>query len=500
MNATSIFVSFRAFRGQAILGLLLCLCLNSTAFAIPTEMAMIVQDSTPLRAAPRDSAQQQAVLWQGELVEIRGQRMDYLQVYDYHRERGGFVRASQIRRTALDANDAADLLSVLRFVRDSPGAEALGFGYAAAYLKAAPAEVLRGATGSEVFDALGSMAERLAQRASVGTGVSKNAAIALSSHLEVAARYGIKFTSYERDGRMVICYDGEAYRYVLAGVATPVQRAQAALALTRAECVDPDLGPRDRYLLNEQYAAILDKVEHKDLPDYLKNRVFMRRAGVWSCLAYQQTRNGENALATMNRALAELAGVNAQELPDDDLSAYNDTLMRASASRWAALPASSNSGKSLNIVTASGQPGETCVALVDGKQELLKRCTYSIVWSNSISINREQNALALAVQPMEAWREIWLFRKTAQGWVLHVLPPNASNPELGYIEFAGWIPGGKQMLIAREARSEGKYKRSFEVLELDTATVQQQSSKPELLGALQRWQAAAWKGHTLSVR
>jgi len=164
MNAKSIFMSRRAF------SLLIALCLTGVAFATPTEMAMIVQDSTPLRAAPRDSAQQQAVLWQGELVEIRGQRMDFLQVYDYHRERGGFVRANQIRRTALDANDAADLLSILRFVRDSPGAEALGFGYAAAFLKAAPAEVLRGATGSEVFDALGGMAERLAQRASVGTG------------------------------------------------------------------------------------------------------------------------------------------------------------------------------------------------------------------------------------------------------------------------------------------------------------------------------------------
>lgn len=494
MKAMSIFMSFRSF------SLLVALCLNSTVFAAPTEMAMIVQDSTALRAAPRDSAQQQAVLWQGELVEIRGQRMDYLQVYDYHRERGGFVQANQIRRTALDANEAANLLSVLRFVRDSPGAEALGFGYAAAYLKAAPAEELRCASGSEVFDALGSMADRLAQRASAETSVSKNAALTLSSHLEVAARYGIKFISYERDGRMLMCYDGEAYRYVLAGVATPIQRAQAALALTHAECINPDLGPRDRYQLNEQYAAILDKVDHKNLPDYLKNRIFMRRASVWSRLAYHQTRNGENAITTTNRALTELAGVNTQELPDADLSAYNNTLMLVSANRWAALPAEINSSKSLNIITTSGQPGETCVALGDGKQELLRRCTYSIVWNNSISINREQNALTLAVQPMEAWREIWLFRKTAQGWVLHVLPPNANNPELGYIEFAGWIPGGKQMLIAREARSEGKYKRSFEVLDLDTSTVQQQSSKPELLGALQRWQAAEWKEHTLSVR
>jgi hypothetical protein len=50
-----------------------------------------------LRAAPRDSAQQQAALWQGDLPEIRGQRMDNLQGYDHRRERSAFVKASQRR-------------------------------------------------------------------------------------------------------------------------------------------------------------------------------------------------------------------------------------------------------------------------------------------------------------------------------------------------------------------------------------------------------------------
>jgi hypothetical protein len=45
MNTSSIFKSFRVF------SLLVALCLNSAAFATPTEMAMIVQDSTALRAA-----------------------------------------------------------------------------------------------------------------------------------------------------------------------------------------------------------------------------------------------------------------------------------------------------------------------------------------------------------------------------------------------------------------------------------------------------------------
>ena len=53
--------------------------------------AIVVQDQASLRASPRDSAQQQTVLWQGEVLEVRGERLDYLQVWDHKRERGGFI-------------------------------------------------------------------------------------------------------------------------------------------------------------------------------------------------------------------------------------------------------------------------------------------------------------------------------------------------------------------------------------------------------------------------
>src|SRR5690242_3862915 len=111
--------------------------------------AIVVSDQAPLRAAPRGSARQQAVLWQGETVEVRGERMDYLQVYDYRRERGGFVHASQVRRVKLAAEEAPALLAVVRFVRDTPGAEALGIGFAAAYIQAASPGELRGDPGIE---------------------------------------------------------------------------------------------------------------------------------------------------------------------------------------------------------------------------------------------------------------------------------------------------------------------------------------------------------------
>jgi hypothetical protein len=472
----------------------------------PASMAIVVAEQAALRAAPRDAAQQQAQLAPGELLEVRGERLDYLQVYDHKRERAGFVRASQVRRTTLSAAEAPELLSVIRFLRESPGSEALGLGFTAAYIQAAPAQALRGAEGSEAFDALGTMADRLAHRASFGAGLPKPAQAALVAHLEVATGYGIKFASYEREGRMQICYDGEAFRRVLAMEASqPQQRARAALALTRPECVDPNLKPLERAQLDQWRAEVLDRVDAAALPGYLRNRVQMRRASLWSTLAYERARQGQAADAAAQRALAELAGIAKGELTDIDQAAYNDAAMRTNASRWAALPlATVAAARWPAIVTAPGQPGETCVMLVDAKNDaahpLAKRCTYALVWPQSATLAREGNALALAVQPLEAWRELWVFRKRANGWSVDVLPPAASSPDVGYAEFAGWVPGGRQMLVAREARDGGKFKRDFQVLRLDSLTIERHAGEPKSLQAFQRWQDPAWKRTTVSLR
>jgi hypothetical protein len=473
----------------------------------PSLMAIVVADQAPLRASPRDSAQQQAQLGPGEVLEVRGERLDYLQVYDHKRERAGFVRASQVRRTALSPAEAPELLSVIRFLRETPGSEALGLGFTAAYIQAAPAEALRGADGSEAFDALGTMADRLAHRASFGGALPKPAQAALASHLEVATGYGIKFASYEREGRMQICYDGEAFRRVLAMEASqPQQRVRAALALTRPECVDPNLKPLERARLDEWRAEVLDRADAAALPGYLRNRVQMRRASLWSTLAYERSRQGRaDADTAAQRSLAELAGVSKGDVTDIDQAAYNDTAMRVNASRWAALPfAAAVPARWPAVVTAPGQPGETCVMLVDAKNDaahpLAKRCTYALVWPQSATLNREGNALALAVQPLEAWRELWVFRKRANGWSLDVLPPAASSPDVGYVEFAGWVPGGRQMLVAREARDGGKFKREFQVLRLDSLTVERRAGEARSLQAFQHWQDPAWKRMTVSLR
>ena len=461
-----------------------------------------------MRSGPRDSAKPHAVLWQGEAVEVRGERMDYLQVYDYRRERGGFVRASQVRRLALTPEEAPELLAVVRHLRGTHGAEALGIGFAAAYVQAAPAEMLNGAEGIQALDALGTFAERLAQRASSGAPPSKAAQTVLSAHLDVAARYGVNFITHEREGRVQLCYDGDAFRRVLAMRSNPEQRARAALALTRPECtgsVGNEAKPLERKRVDEWRAEVLDRVEVKELPAYLGNRVLMRRASLWASLAYQRARRGEPADIAARRSITELGGVVKAELTDDDTQAYRNAAMRVNASRWAAIPAQETADqKRPHVVTAAGEPGQTCILLLDAKHDaqrpLIRRCTYGLVWAGSASLNREGNTLALAVQPMDSWSELWIFRKSGNEWTARVLPPATTMPDVGYAEFAGWVPGGAQMLVAREAAGEGKYKRNFELLRLDTLSPVRQASDPAVLGAFQRWQDPAWKQASLSVR
>ena len=483
--------------------------LATTAAAALATVAIVTQDQAALRAAPRDSAAQQAVLWQGAALEVRGERLGYLQVYDHRRERSGYVLASQVRGSSLKPQEAPELLAVLRFVRDTPGAEALGIGYAAAYLKAAPAAAI----DAEPFDALATMAERLARRASVRQGGKASDSVA--AHLEVAASYGVQFRSYEHDGTIRLCYDGDAFRRVFALPGSTEQRARTALALTRHDCIDPAMRPLERAQFDTWRGEVLDRIDTAQwllLDEPLKNRLRLLRAGVWSAIAFERSRHGDapGAAVAAQRAVGDLAAVNKNELAESDAAEFNDAGLRVGAVRWASqtLPASTAAvatrGARPAIVTVAGQPGETCALLVDATHDasapLARRCSYGVIWAVSASTSPNGRAVALAVQPLEGWRELWVFRRQGNDWSVAVLPPAASNPELGYVEFAGWVPGGDKLLLAREARVDGRFRRSFEVASLATLNTEKQASAPTALALFAKWQDPAWKRSTVMLR
>jgi hypothetical protein len=463
-------------------------------FALAASVAIVVMDHASLRAAPRANATELTALWQGDVLEVRGDQAGYLKVYDYGRERGGYLKSDAVRPVDLTEGGAPELLAVMRFLRDSPGSEALGISYGAAYLKAAAA----GALTAEPFDAIARMAERLADDASANSSHSPH----LAEHLEAAEHVGVHMRSFEHNGRVHVCYDGELYRRVMSlSNATPEERAHAALGLTRPDCIDPDSGPIQRAALDEERGSLLDKVNDRDLTALTKSRIHARRAGVWAAIAFEQARHQEPPGPAGERAMAELLAVNSNELGDDHRSEV-DALLRVSAIRWATVTPAPQAGP-LTMTATTGEPGQTCVALKDesrhGAAPLVQRCTYGIVWMASAHSIAQGPAMTLAVQPLESWRELWVFHQRGGTWVVDVLSPGVDDPEEGYIEFAGYAPGTRRLLTAREVKMGGRYQRRFEEVRLDDMALVRQADSPDALRDFGWWQDSGWRRDTLAL-
>jgi hypothetical protein len=462
--------------------------------ALSATLAIVVLDHTSLRAAPRSGATELTALWQGDVLEVRGEHAGYLKVYDYRRERGGYLRMETVRPMELTEAEAPALLAVLRFLRDSPGSEALGISYGAAYLKAVPARALT----AEPFDAIARMAERLADQASGRGGRLAD----FAAHLDVVQQFGIHMRTFEHNGRMQVCYDGELYRRVLtmAGAGSE-ERAHAVLGLTRPDCIDPDLGPVRRASLDTERRELLDGINERDLSLMTRSRLHARSAGVWSSIAYQKARHAESPAEAAAHALSELLAVNVDDLGEDHRAEYQDAVLRVGAIRWAAATPAPQAGP-LKLSVAPGDPGQTCIALEQWNRRataLVRRCTYGIVWMASAQAISQGQALVLAVQPLGSWRELWLFHQRAGTWTIDVLSPGPDDPEEGYVDFAGFAPGVKRLLIVREAKDHGRFQRRFEELRLDDLALVRQASAPELLRDFGRWQDESWRRDTLAL-
>jgi hypothetical protein len=462
--------------------------------ALAATLAIVVRDHTPIRAAPSAAAAELTALSQGDVLEVRGERAGYLKVYNYRRERGGYLRADTVRPVGLNEADAPELLAVLRFLRESPGSEALGISYGAAYLKAVPARTL----SAEPFDAIARMAERLADAAS-GSG-SRLPEVA--AHLEVVQQFGIHMRSFERGGRMQVCYDGELFHRVLAQAgASSEERAHAVLGLTRPDCIDPESGPVLRASLDDERRELLE-IDARELSATTRSRLHARRAGVWASIAYERARRGDSPRTAAERAHAELLAVIAGDLGDDRRAEYEDAVLRVGAVRWAFAPPVPRTGPLL-LSAAPGDPGQTCIVLSEADPRrtapLARRCTYGIVWMASEQTIPKGPALVLAVQPLESWRELWLFHAKDGVWTIDVLSPGADDPEEGYVEFAGFAPASRRLLIAREVKDRGRLRRRFEELRLDDLALVRQASSPELLRDFGWWQDVAWRRDTLAL-
>jgi hypothetical protein len=479
--------------------------------ALVLLVAIVAEDPAVLRNAPRDDAPAQASLWRGDWLEVRGETAGFLKVYDHRHERPGYVRPQVVRLHRLDEGSAPELASVVRFLRDAGGSESLGIGYAALFLRAAPAA----ADTTEVLAAIGTMADRLARRASGRKTTLRDAALA--GHLEVAASYGVRFESVDGDlteGAARLCYDGEAWARVLATPGTaPVEKARAALFLAGTRCQPVLLPPAKQRAFNDRRLEALDAVDPAALSTWLGGRVRLARAEALAWRAFDEARRDDGGAAAARdeaRAVKELALTDRGALAPEDLARYDETAMRVAAGRWAAEPAPRDPRqRGVTITTTPRAPGETCVRVVaasgspandNAAKPLAERCTYGVVWPSALRWAPSGTVATLAVQPLPSWTELWVVRRGADTWSIETLTPATTEPDVGYVESAGFSPDGARLLVVREARVAGRATRKFQVLDASTLAVEIQCGDVTKLSAFRRWQAAWWKVGTLALR
>jgi hypothetical protein len=504
--------------------------------AVVLLVALVAEDPAVLRNAPRDDAPAQATLWRGDWVEVRGESAGFLRVYDHRHERPGYLRPSQVREYPVEAATGPEAAAVVRFLRDASGYESLGIGYAALALRASPA----GADQSELLAAIGTMADRLARRASARRSDSRDAALA--AHLEVAASYGVRFNLVEPTtpgGRALLCYDGEAWQQVLSTPnASPIERARAALFLSVDPCADPAAPPAVARAFNDRRLQALtsidfdqtgtlggfleppattplgraqrsQRVTERAMPAALVGRVRLRRAEAFAWRAFDEARQGQldAAARAEGSAVRELALADRGVLAPEDSALYDDAAVRVAASRWAAekVPAP-NVDRPVVVVTAPGGGGETCVRAVgtDKGNVLGERCTFGVVWVSALRWSPSGTVATLAVQPLPAWTELWVLRRGGDGksWTFDTLAPATADPDsgAGYVEAAGVSPDGSKLLVVREAHVAGRASRRFQVLSAPTLAVDKSASDAGKLLAFKRWSSPAWRASTLALR
>ena len=463
---------------------------------------LVVVDNAALRAAPRDAAPLLVTLWRGEALQLRGARGDWWQVWDVHRERGGFVRASQVMALPPGERAVADLAAQLRLVRQQPGAEALGIGLAAAIVERAGAPWLASAAGADMLDSLVMLQNRLADRVQ-GASTQQQAAAA---HADVAQRYGFPLAVVARaDATHRLCPNPQAARLLRAHPAAQApQLTRAALSLTRGDCLGADLLPSQRQTALQQHADWLDRIDIAALAPVERNRLLLRRASVWASLAFAR-RDGEGQAGGGRTAAANAFAAWTQvipaELTDDDATALREAAIRLSPQRWALQPAADTRrvGR-ITLRAERGGQGETCLVwAADAAAGTARRCSHGQIHLASARPAPDGMTVVLSVQVLDGWTELWRLDAAGQA---QVLPPAAEAPGLGAVEWAGWSqgPAGLQVLVARESEAGGRIQRRFEIYGDRWDQPVRWAGEPGILAAFQRGADPGWRSMSTIAR
>jgi hypothetical protein len=278
-------------------------------------------------------------------------------------------------------------------------------------------------------------------------------------------------------------------------------------------CRDPVQPPAEARLWNDRRLRALESIDFaaaRALPASLGGRVRLRHAEALAWRAFDEARQAHAEAASRAEAAAvrELALCDRGVLAPEDLDLYDETAVRVASSRWATEtpPQQKDSrARKTTVSFAARAPGETCVRVTDGaadKAPLLgERCTFGVVWPSALRWAPSGDLATLVVQPLAAWTELWVLRRAVDGtWGFDTLTPAATDPDLGYVESAGFSPDGGRLLVVREVRAAGHISRRFQVLLTEALSVEKWASSADKLVAFKRWSAPSWRSGTLALR
>jgi hypothetical protein len=299
-------------------------------------------------------------------------------------------------------------------------------------------------------------------------------------------------------------------------------RAVAALALTGPGCLDPVTPVAERRAWNDARLTILSEADPSrpafaHLPPALAHPLRLRTACALTERAHSAAASGQLVLATAATTQARrlLALVDRGQLAPEDQSFYEETAVRVAAIRGLIEgPPPVLQRRGVEVEIASGRPQESCVRVwpagrkvATGAEPLIQRCSFGVVFAGSVHIADSGRAVAVAVAPLPAWTEQWIFRAgdasrgDSAAWHVDVIPPALGQPgdDIGYVEVAGFAPDGRQVLVVRDFVLNGRPAKRFEQLGSDGAVLHW-APTPQRLNAFSRWASPSWRRETLSLR
>ncbi len=424
--------------------------------AVVLLVALVAEDPAVLRNAPRDNAPAQATLWRGDWLEVRGESAGFLKVYDHRHERPGYVRPSQVRIYRVDESDGARAGLGRAVPARRPGLRVAGD-----RLRGAGAAGRAGRGRHQRAARLDRQHGRPVWRGGPPRGGPTRRTRRWPRTSTSRESYGVKFRVVEPEtlgGRARVCYDGEAWAAVLALAGRGAGRAGARGALPGSvdPCRDPAAaaGRGAAVERSPTARARVDRLrggERASPPRSAGGSGFAtprRWPGGRSTRRGRPTRRGRCARRGGGRARARAlrsrgAGARGSRslrrdrgprgglaLGDRDAAQGSARERRSSPSRRVrrARPASALNG---------GAGDKAPLALGE-------RCTYGVVWPSALRWAPSGDVATLAVQPLPAWTELWVLRRAADGsWSLRHAHAATTDPDVGYVESAGFSPDGR---------------------------------------------------------